>query len=185
VNTSTKGLLFWIGVIVVGLSAYAYAQTRSGGGAQPISDSVRTAWQIAKKNIVESAEFMPEAHYSFKPAASVRTYGQILSHVAGANYEFCSAAKPEKSPHAEAAFESLATKAAITKTLNESVAYCDAIFAAMTDRNAPDTVEMPFGMGKATRVTPLLANIGHLNEHYGNLVTYMRMNGIVPPSSRR
>ena len=94
------------------------------------------------------------------------------------------AAKGEKSPHAENAFESLATKAAIAKALNESVAYCDAAFASATDRTLGEQIEMPFGMGRNTRAAALLMNIGHTNEHYGNLVTYMRMKGVVPPSSR-
>jgi uncharacterized damage-inducible protein DinB len=178
---------FWVAALVVGMSFLSYAQTRTTG-AQPISDSIRNSWQGARRNIAESVDAMPEAHYSFQPAdpaQKVRTYGQILGHLAGANYEFCSAAKGEKSPHAENAFESLATKAAIARALTESLTYCDAAFAALTDRNAADPVEMPFGMGKATRVSPLLGNIAHLNEHYGNLVTYMRMKGIVPPSSRR
>jgi uncharacterized damage-inducible protein DinB len=178
-----RQLVFWNVVIIAGLSVYAYAQTRSAG-SQPVADSIRASWQGAKRWVVESVDAMPEAEYSFKPVATVRTYGQILGHLAGANYVICSAAKGEKSPHAENAFESLATKAAIAKALNESVAYCDAAFASATDRTLGDQIEMPFGMGRNTRAAALLMNIGHTNEHYGNLVTYMRMKGVVPPSSR-
>ena len=180
-----RSLLMWIALIAVGSSFLAYAQTRPTGGAQPIADSLRTSWNGAKTNIVESAKSLPEADYSFKPVATVRTYGQILGHLAGANYVFCSAAKGEKSPHEEAAFEALATKAAISKALDDSIAYCDGVMTAMTDRGLAEPIEMPFGMGKGTRTSALLMNINHNNEHYGNLVTYMRMKGIVPPSSRR
>ena len=129
---------------------------------------------------------MAEADYAFKPVDSVRTFGQVLAHIAGANYLFCSAAKGEAAPHTEDEFEKTATtKAAIVKALDESLAYCDAAFAALTDKNAGDTVAMPFGMPKAPRVSPLMGNTGHLNEHYGNLVTYFRIKGIVPPSSKR
>src|SRR5215831_8600684 len=87
----------------------------------PVSDAVRSAWDGAKKNIKASADLMPEANYAFKPAgtaADVRTFGQILGHLAGANYVFCSAAKGEKTPFAEDAFEkSATTKAAIVKAL--------------------------------------------------------------------
>ena len=170
----------WVVAGVVALGA------QSGGGApQPISDAVRGQWSSAKKNIHDSAVDVPEAHYSFKPVDSVRTFGQIVAHVAGANYEFCSAAKGEKSPQAENAFESLATKAAIVKAYDDSVAYCDGVFKALTDKTAPEMITMPFGMGKAPRISALMGNIGHLNEHYGNLVTYMRLKGIVPPTSRK
>ena len=133
----------------------------------------------------ESAEFMPEANYGFKPVPEVRTFGAILAHVAGANYAICGAAKGEKAPYAEDSFEKTATtRAAITKALNDSLAYCDTAFAT-DDRKLADMIEMPFGMGKASRATALVLNIGHVNEHYGNLVTYFRIKGIVPPSSRR
>ena len=77
-----------------------------------------------------SAEQMPEADYAFKPTEQVRTFGQILAHVAGANYVFCSAAKAEKSPFTEDHFEkSATTKAAIVKALSDSIAYCDAAYS--------------------------------------------------------
>jgi uncharacterized damage-inducible protein DinB len=161
----------------------AAAQT---AGADPVSGAVRRAWDGAKRNIVESAVQAPETLYEFKPADGVRTYGQILAHIAGANYMICSAAKDEKSPHAEDDLEKSAkTKAEIVTALKASLAYCDAAFAALTDAKAGDTITMPFGMEKGARVSALLMNTGHLNEHYGNLVTYMRIKGIVPPSSKR
>jgi uncharacterized damage-inducible protein DinB len=153
---------------------------------QPVAQAVRNAWNGAKKNIQQSAELMPEANYSFSPVEGVRTFGQILAHIAGANYVFCSASKGEKSPHEEDEFEkSATTRDAIVKALSESLAYCDAAFTAADDSALGATIEMPFGMGKAPRVSALLGNVGHLNEHYGNLVTYFRIKGIVPPSSRR
>ena len=175
--------------IVIGgnalIGAQAQAPTRQTAGPQPVADAVRAAWEGAKKNIRESAVDVPESLYSFKPVDTVRTFGQIIGHVAGANYEFCSAGKGEKSPKAENAFESLATKAAILQAWDDSVAYCDAVFKSLTDRTASDPITMPFSGAKGVRVATLMGNIGHLNEHYGNLVTYMRLKGIVPPSSRR
>ena len=172
-----------MGAVVVS-AAGAGAQARPGA-AQPVSEAIRSAWDSAKKNIADSADLMPEANYSFRPVDSVRTFGQIIGHVAGANYVFCSAAKGEKSPQAEDAFESLATKAAIVKAFSESVAYCDGVFGPLMDRTAGEAIDMPFGGGKAARAAALMGNIGHLNEHYGNLVTYFRIKGLVPPTSRR
>ena len=172
-------------LIAVGLAA---ASAAIGESAAPISQAIRASWDGAKKNMKESADLMAEADYSFKPAgtaADVRTFGQIVGHVAGANYVFCSAAKGEKSPFAEDAFEKAATKAAIVKALDESLTYCDAVFAMLDDKKAGETIETPFGMGKAARARALLGNVGHLNEHYGNLVNIFRAKGIAPPSSRR
>jgi hypothetical protein len=161
------------------------AMAQSSANANPIASGVRTAWEGAKRNLTRSAGLMPESGYDFRPVDTVRTFGQILAHVAGANYVFCSAAKGEKSPHAEAAFEKTATtRAQIIKVLRESIAYCDSAYAALDDRRAAETVELAFGMGKGARALPLMQNTGHLQEHYGNLVTYFRIRGMVPPSSQ-
>ena len=165
------------------MAGSAFAQAPAG--ANPISAGVRTAWESGKRNVTRSAELMPEADYAFRPVNTVRTFGEILAHVAGANYVFCSAAKGEKSPHAEAAFEKTATtRAQIIKVLGESMAYCDTAYAGLDDKRAGETVELPFGMGKGARALPLMINSGHLQEHYGNLVTYFRIKGMVPPSSQ-
>lgn len=153
--------------------------------ANPVSQAVKQAWDGAKKNITASAELMPEADYNFKPVDTVRTFGQIIAHIAGANYVFCAAAKGEKPPFSEDHFEKTATtREAIIKALADSMKYCDALFVG-DDKKLSETIEMPFGMGKAPRMAALIGNTGHLQEHYGNLVTYFRIKGMVPPSSRR
>lgn len=171
---------------VVGAVAVMSGGLKAQAGAQPISDAIRATWDGNKKNIKDSAGIAEatQAIFDFKPVDSVRTYGQIIAHVAGANYVFCAAAKGEKSPNEEAAFDKLTAKADIAKAWDGSVAYCDAAYKALTDRTAGETIDMPFGMGKAARARALIMNAGHLNEHYGNLVTYMRIKGIVPPTSR-
>ena len=153
--------------------------------ANPISGAITQVWDRVQRNIRESAEQMPEADYPFKPVDSVRTFGQMLAHIAGANYVFCSAAKGENSPFSEDNFEKTAqTKTEIVKAVSDSLAYCDAAYRALTDATAAESIAMPFGMGKAPRAAALMSNSGHLQEHYGNLVTYFRIKGMEPPSSR-
>jgi uncharacterized damage-inducible protein DinB len=173
-------------IVAVGLLAPAVASAQSPNTtANPISRSIKSQWSTAKKNLIESADQMPESNFAFKPVDTVRSFGAILAHVAGANYVFCSAALGEKSPHGEDEFEkSATTKDAIVKALRESVAYCDKAYDALTDQSAAAMVEMPFGMPSSPRATALMANTGHVQEHYGNLVTYFRIKGMVPPSSR-
>jgi uncharacterized damage-inducible protein DinB len=165
----------------------ALAVTVTAAEAQnPISDGIRSSWNGVKRNISESAEQMPEANYAFKPVDTVRSFGEILAHVAGANYVFCAAAKGEKSPFAEDHFEKGAkTKAAIVKAVADSHAYCDGAYTVLTDATAGQMVNNPFGSGQGPRAGQLIANAGHDNEHYGNLVTYFRIKGMVPPSSKR
>ena len=181
------GSIAWAAMSVAIFCAPVAAQEQPAAqDGNAISRAIRGVWDGAKRNLTESADQMPEADYAFKPTDQVRTFGQILAHVAGANYIFCSAARGEKSPYEEDHFEkSVTAKADIVKALGASMAYCDAAFAALSDRSAAETVEMPFNMGKQPRASALIRNAVHLQEHYGNLVTYFRIKGMVPPSSRR
>lgn len=164
--------------IVFALPSVAPAQTPP---ADPISQSIRNTWTGAKRNITESADQMSEADYAFKPVDTVRSFGAILAHIAGANYVFCAPARDDKTAYEEDRFEKTAkTKAEIIKALNESIAYCDAAYTALTDKTAAEAISP-----NTARAQRLIANVGHLQEHYGNLVTYFRIKGMVPPSSRR
>lgn len=151
-----------------------------------VSAAIRESWQGARLNIVESAEQMAEADYGFRPVDTVRTVAELLTHIAGANYVFCSAARGEAPPHAEDAFEGKVTaRDEIIRVLGESMAYCDAAYAGATDATLGQAIALPFGGGDGPRAEALIGNVQHLNEHYGNLVTYFRIKGLVPPSSRR
>ena len=173
--------LVMLAVLAYSMTVGAQAPQKPGG---PISDAIRNVWNGAKRNMLGAAKVMPEAKYGFKPADTVRTYGQILAHVAGANYEFCAAARGEKPPFAEDHFEKTTTApAAIATALQESMTYCDAAYSALTDVSAVEMINGPFGGGKQPRAAALMSNTNHNTEHYGNLVTYLRINGLVPPSS--
>lgn len=168
-------------VAVVALSFPSGAVAQS---ANPLTASLRSAWNGARQNVRRSADVMPEAKFSFKPVDSVRSFGAILAHVAGASYEFCAAAKGEKTPHAEDEFEKSAkTRADIVKALDGAFAYCDEIYKTLDDAKLAQMVDGAFGGPKAPRASLLIGNTGHVMEHYGNLVTYLRINGLVPPSS--
>ena len=161
------------------------AKAPAAASANPFSDSLRSQWKSVKTYYLKSAEEMPDENYGFKPVDTVRSFGEIIAHVAGANYLICSAAKGEKSPHGENEFvTSATTRAAIIKAAQESVAYCDTAFEAATDASLGSMVASPFGSGRMPRGAALVDNIGHVNEHYGNLVTYLRIKGLVPPSSQ-
>jgi uncharacterized damage-inducible protein DinB len=133
-------------------------------------------WNI----VLRSADKMPEANYSFKPTDTVRSYGQILGHVADAQYLFCSIAMGEKNP-APRIEQSKTTKADITAALKDAFAYCNKAYDGMTDASAVQPVKL-FG-SDTPKLGVMIVNTAHTMEHYGNLVTYMRLKNIVPPSS--
>ena len=158
------------------LSAQAPATTDRGYTA-----TVRGRWNAVKNNIAASAAAMPEAGYRYKPTPDVRSFGELIGHLANEHYMLCSPLKGEKNPQSAIDFEKTTAKADLIKAINESIAYCDAAYAAAKDE--PKTIA-PFS--ETQRDTPfrvMVLNVTHDSEHYGNIVTYLRLKGIVPPSS--
>jgi len=148
----------------------------------PLSTWNKLAYARVKGILLKSAEKMPEESYSFKPVDSVRSYGQIVGHVADAQYAFCSLALGEKNPALDIE-HTKTTKADLIAALNTAFTYCDKAYDGMTDATAVQTIKL-FG-NDAPRLSALTVNNMHDLEHYGNLVTYMRMKNIVPPSSEQ
>jgi uncharacterized damage-inducible protein DinB len=131
---------------------------------------------------VAAAEKMPEENYSFKPTPDVRSFGQIVGHVADSQYFFCALATGEP-PQQKNIEKTKTSKADLVAALKEAVGYCQKAYAGMTDaQGAQMTKLMNFDMAK---LTVLSVNTAHMDEHYGNLVTYLRLKGIVPPSSEK
>ena len=148
----------------------------------PLSAWDKVAYTRVSGLLVRSAEKVPEENYSFKPADTVRSYGQIIGHVADGQYLFCSLALGEKNPGLDIE-HTKTSKADLVAALNAAFAYCDKAYSSMTDAAATQTIKL-FG-NDAPRMSALIINNMHNMEHYGNLVTYMRMKGIVPPSSEQ
>lgn len=142
--------------------------------------AVKPLYDRIKDLYLKSAELMPEEHYGFKPTPEVRSFGEILGHVANENYLFCAAAKGEDNPN-ETDFEKTSGKAALVVAIKDSFAYCDPAYV-MPEMQAMQEVTF-FGQ-QGSKLWVLTYNYGHDSEHYGNIVTYLRMKGLVPPSSR-
>ena len=174
--------------MIVGLSACAPPAPPPPPPAPPPSsavlDSLKTPHEAVKGYITKSIEQVPEKLLSFQPTKEVRTIGQLFGHIADGNYLFCSASSGEATPSAPV--EKTATsKADLQAALAESFAFCDRAFAALNDQTgAAEAVIVPINNMKTTKLGALGFNTSHNSEHYGNLVTYMRMNKMVPPSSQ-
>ena len=158
----------------------AAAALPSAAAAQGVAN-IAPLYETSKGWLIKSAEQMPDSAWSFKPTPAVRSFGQIIGHVANSNYMFCSIAKGEKSPAVQD-FEKNTDRAAVVKGLKDAFAYCDAVYK-MTDASLTAPAEM-FGI-KMTRLGFVMLNVTHNNEHYGNLVTYFRLKGMTPPSSQQ
>src|SRR5438477_8474388 len=170
------------------LAIPAAAQQAQQGQQQPpptVAAYVRNAYMGNKNTILRSAEKMPEEFYGLRPGPQeeVRTFGQHLAHLATYNFLWCSQAKGEKNPNAGKTLEkTLTTKAEFLKALNDSFAYCDPAYQALTDTSGMEVIDITQESGRQTRLPRmalLIMNLAHNNEIYGNMVTTMRIKSIV------
>jgi uncharacterized damage-inducible protein DinB len=141
-------------------------------------NEVKQGYTQIKNNLLRSAEKMPEENYSFKPSPDVRNFGEEVAHAADYQTLFCSSALNSPKQGTAATKK---TKADLIAALKESNDLCDQAYAALTEANASEA--RPFIRGQRTLIGVLAYNISHDNETYGTMVPYMRMKGIVPPSS--
>ncbi len=161
-------------------------------------DEQRSVTQVLDRTVsnmehefIPAAEAMPEDKFTFAPTngefKGVRTFGQQIKHVAAVNYELGAAILEEKPPvdiGDESGPSSVTTKADILKYLSDSFAYVHKAIQTINDKNLVQTVKSPFGEGKVTRLGLATSVAWHGFDHYGQMVEYLRMNGIVPPASR-
>ena len=191
-------------VLFLGCAAAALAQSPgaapSGNAAaaqQPAAPTIASVVDreisIIEKRMVDLAEAMPEDKFNFAPSSleikgadfkGVRTFAEQIKHVAGANYTFWGALTGEKPPASKGpgGTDELKTKPEIIKLLKESYAVGHRAAAALTPENLLELV--PFGQAKATRLFLATFGVAQAFDHYGQLVEYLRMNGIIPPASR-
>ena len=156
------------------------AQAPAVPPANPITASEKGVYSFISGAVVKAAEKMPEENYSFKPTTDVRSFGQLVGHVADASYMFCSNAIGETV--APKNIEKTKTsKADLVAAVKDGVAYCTKAYDSMTDAKGGEMIKM-FNLSLA-RLTVFSINSAHTDEHYGNMVTYMRLKGIVPPTS--
>ena len=161
--------LFVVGISLAGVPLRA---------ADNIAGPLKAQWEEIRYNVVKTAEIVPEAKYDFKPTPEVMSLREMLVHILQENYFFMGRAAGERPSNPG----NPKTRAEMVKALNDSYDYGAKVLAGMTDEKAVEMVNGPGG-GKTPRWGIALANIVDNMDHYGNLVVYMRLNGIVPPST--
>jgi hypothetical protein len=145
----------------------------------------------AEKELMSAADAMPEAKYSFAPTSGefkgVRNFGEQLKHIAAVNYILGASILGEKSPvdvGGESGPASIKSKADMVKFANDSFAYLHKAIDSINEKNMLAPTKNPFGDAPTTRLSLAVIAAGHIFDHYGQIVEYLRMNGIVPPASR-
>ena len=170
--TNLRGAFLLLALIAAPIAA-------SGQNPNPLTANAKVQFGALSGFVVRSAEKVPEGLYNFRPVAEVRTMAQLFGHVADAMFGMCSTAAGTKPPRT--GIEKVTGKPLLVAALKEGVSYCNTVYDGMTDQKGTETV--PFVFGPTPRLSVLYFVVTHTYEHYGNLVTYMRLNKIVPPSS--
>ena len=165
---------FVLASVILGTPALAFAQN-------PMVAAIKAQHEQVKGYLLKTAEMVPENLYSFRATPEVRTIAQLIGHVADGSAGICASASGDTPPSLNAE-KSMTSKAQLTKALAEALAFCDKVIAGMDDKRAMEATKFFVG-GTSPRGMILAFNTSHNFEHYGNLVTYMRLNKIVPPSS--
>jgi uncharacterized damage-inducible protein DinB len=182
---------FVFAIVILAAARPTPAQTTDAGFWTMLSPSQANTAKVMhasiRRNLAEAAEQMPAADYAFKPAPDVRTFAQLVGHVVLGNRLMCAQAKGDMTAPTTN-YEQLTDKAELVKALNEALAFCDQVYAETTDANFSQPVKVGVGnLGPADTIrgAVLNFNVTHNNEHYGNIVIYLRLKGIVPPSTAR
>jgi hypothetical protein len=155
----------------------------------PLSSALRDQWKFISEEFISAADAMPEEKYGFAPTngefQGVRTFAEQVKHVACANFAFFSEMeKKTPPPDCEKGGPSPAkTKAELMQYVGASFAYGDTVIAKVTTLNMLDKIEGHYA-GPNTRVGMVITAVWHATDHYGQMVEYLRMNGIIPPASR-
>ncbi len=183
---ATLALLAAVLIVTVSALAQPPGGRDQGGQKLGLAASLQRGYANIKMNLTQEAEKMPEADYSFKPGSTpdVRPFGQVIAHVAEAQFGQCSAVNGVPNPMQGKRLEQeLKTKAEIVKALADSFALCDTAFSSTTDENAVQFVKQ--GQNEVTRAAALYGVLVHGNEIYGTGAVYLRSKNIIPPSTER
>ncbi len=184
-------------VLATALSSAAFAATPQAAGAAQEKPTFASVYEHMLNNIekemVDAAEAMPDDKFNFAPSGpgdfkGVRTYAEQVKHIAIANYMYSAAILQEKVPvdvNGENGPANLKSKADVAKFLKDSFAYAHKAIASINEGNILQQIKAPFGNRQTTRLALATGILSHPFDHYGQMVEYLRMNGIIPPASRK
>jgi uncharacterized damage-inducible protein DinB len=170
--------------VLVAAPALAFAQAAAAPQTFTLSGNMVRGYQNIERNLTEAAEKMPEADYAFKPTPEIRPFGQLVAHVALSQFGTCAALKGDTpAPHKDDKEDAARSKTELVALLKESTAYCDPVLTALKDEDM--TVLAKAGQNQAAKGLFLAGTVTHGNEMYGTMAVYLRLKGIVPPSTER
>jgi uncharacterized protein YciI/uncharacterized damage-inducible protein DinB len=182
-------LTFFLCLIAVPAVARAQNQAAAASAksnepsSDPLVAPLRFLYDYNQRNIMAAAEKMPAADYGFKPTTEIRSFGEILGHIADVHYLTCSAVKGEVNPQRQSIEKTARGKDEIITALKASFTYCDGVFANLTEATLKQMGKL--GTDEQPKSTIVNLNVYHSGQHYGHLTVYLRLKGLTPPSTER
>jgi hypothetical protein len=166
------------------ICAAAMAGGLHAQNANPLSTELLQSYTIVKTNLIKMAQRMPDTAYTYKPTPEIETFARRVTHIAGANLRTCAGLKGETK---SLDLAGKTAKSDLVAALQESFAYCDTVFNSLTDQTAVEMVNGRIGSPPTpdprTRLSTMWNVVRHSNELYGYMSVYLRLNGVVPPST--
>ena len=169
------------GLFVLVWCALLVGATGAQNGS-PLTAELKAAHEALRADVVQSAERMSAEHFEFQPTPEVRTFGELVGHIATSLYASCAAAGAEGNPHPEVVEQTVSGKTALVEALKAAYDYCEEMLASLNDVNGLEKVRE---WREGTRLSFLVEAVSHTSLHYGNMVTSMRLKGLVPASTDR
>ena len=148
----------------------------------PASEVLRS-YSTLKPNVIKAAEKMPEADYKYQPTPEIRTYARVINHITEAQFRSCGVLNGKANSDIAKPPADTADKATIVAALKASFDECDKAYAGLTDANVSEMLTL--GQNKRSRIGLAWGNVSHDNEQYAELSTYLRLKGLVPPTSEK
>ena len=179
-NATARGLVFAVFLIP---SASAAEQTPPAGQTVTLSGEMRRAYQSLQRDLAETAEKMPDEHYGFRPTPEIKPFGQLVAHVALAQFRTCAMLKEEPNPRKDEKEDTSRTKAEAIALLEASAAYCDPLVSALTETTMTELAQV--GPNRVAKGLLPASLVTHGTEMYGTMAVYLRLKGIVPPTTAR
>ena len=171
-----------ITLAILALPATAFAQAAAAPGATGPAAEVQTSYNRLKPNVIKAAEKMPAEDFGYKPTPEIRSYARVINHITEAQFHTCTTLNGTAFDKASVPSDT-ATKEVIVAALKASFAECDKAYGALTDTNILEVGTM--GPMKRTHIGLAWGNVSHDNEQYAELSTYLRLKGLVPPTSEK
>jgi len=180
-KTSVNALVFAV-LVIPGASA-AQQTPAPAGQTVTLSSEMLRGYQFTQRNLAEAADKMPDEHYGFRPTPDIKPFGQLVAHVALAQFSVCATLKGEPNPRKDEKEDTSRTKAEAIALLKASAAYCDPAVSALTDPTMTEPMKM--GPNQVAKGLLPISVVAHGAEMYGTMAVYLRLKGIVPPTTER